>query len=335
MPASSIDFVSLGMVVLDELRLPDGRTLQNCIGGSGAYSTLGARIVTNSPESVGSFILAGNDFPDEVTELIRGWGLTSELKLNHDRNSTRGLLKYLDEDFGRKSFRYTTDPLQPFPRDLPPTMLSSQSFHMLYRPPVLISEIEQLLQLRSEIGIREKPIVVWEPFPSLCMPENLGIHVDAFKVVDVFSPNHLELLGLFGEPANPFNSQAIERYARRILDASTATSRIQGQHHAVVVRAGEHGCFVISQQTEFWLPPYHKSSSKVVDATGGGNTFLGAFTITLQRTGDLRRAAIAGSVAASFAIEQIGLPQRTQANGMEYWNGESVQKRLESYDNTN
>ncbi|KAK6080114.1 family carbohydrate kinase [Seiridium cupressi] len=214
-------------------------------------------------------------------------------------------------------------------------MLSSQSFHMLYRPLVLISEVEQLIQLRSEIGIHEKPIVVWEPFPSLCVPENLGIHVDAFKVVDVFSPNHLEILGLFGEPANPFNSQVIERYAKRILDAPTATSRIQGQYHAVVVRAGEHGCFVISQQTEFWLPPYHKSSSKVVDATGGGNTFLGAFTVTLQMTGDLMRAAIAGSVAASFAIEQIGLPQRTQANGMEYWNGESVQKRLESYDNTN
>lgn len=105
MPPSAIDFVSLGMVVLDELKLPNGDILQDCIGGSGAYSTLGARIASSpvETEKIGSFIIAGQDFPEEVAELIRSWGVTSEIDVHKSKTSTRGRLEYHDEAFARKS----------------------------------------------------------------------------------------------------------------------------------------------------------------------------------------------------------------------------------------
>lgn len=40
--------------------------------------------------------------------------------------------------------------------------------------------------------------------------------------------------------------------------------------------------------------------------------FLGAFTATLAQTGDPKEAAIFGSVAASFAMEQYGIPKLTK-----------------------
>lgn len=82
-----------------------------------------------------------------------------------------------------------------------------------------------------------------------------------------------------------------------------------------------------------WLPAYHQDSERVIDPTGGGNTFLGGFSITLARASAInfeviQDAVVYGAVAASFAIEQIGMPNLGEAGNEETWNGDSVQKRI-------
>lgn len=75
-----------------------------------------------------------------------------------------------------------------------------------------------------------------------------------------------------------------------------------------------------------------KSHPKVVDPTGGGNTFIGGLAIGLVRSGgNFVLAAAMGTVAASFAIEQIGIPTLVKERGRELWNGVEVQERLEEY----
>ncbi|KAI9745810.1 MAG: hypothetical protein M1818_000491 [Claussenomyces sp. TS43310] len=83
-----------------------------------------------------------------------------------------------------------------------------------------------------------------------------------------------------------------------------------------------------------WLPAYHTSSEKVVDPTGGGNAFLGGLAVGLAREHGLEAACRWGSVAASFAIEQVGAPVLDTADGEneEKWNGVSVQERLADYE---
>jgi bifunctional ADP-heptose synthase (sugar kinase/adenylyltransferase) len=69
-----------------------------------------------------------------------------------------------------------------------------------------------------------------------------------------------------------------------------------------------------------------------VDVTGAGNAFLGAFAVTLNITSDLTEATIAGSVAASFVIEQVGLPHRTTSqHGKDMWNGEAFAARVDQF----
>lgn len=79
-----------------------------------------------------------------------------------------------------------------------------------------------------------------------------------------------------------------------------------------------------------WSPSFHKlSASRIVDVTGAGNAFLDAFAVTLSTTSDLTQATIAGSVAASFVIEQIGLPHRIASqDGKDMWNGEAFAARV-------
>ncbi|KXJ95396.1 Ribokinase-like protein [Microdochium bolleyi] len=69
---------------------------------------------------------------------------------------------------------------------------------------------------------------------------------------------------------------------------------------------------------ERWIPAYHTDKDRVVDPTGGGNTFLGGLAVALARGKSLEEAAAWGAVAASFAIEQVGMPtlgRETTAEG--------------------
>jgi len=86
--------------------------------------------------------------------------------------------------------------------------------------------------------------------------------------------------------------------------------------------------------TSQWLPAYHQTGEKVLDPTGGGNAFLGGLGVALARGKGLEAAARWATIAASFAIEQVGMPILTSEVGdEECWNGESVEGRLSEYEN--
>lgn len=78
--------------------------------------------------------------------------------------------------------------------------------------------------------------------------------------------------------------------------------------------------------------PSGEGISKVVDPTGGGNAFMGALGAALARGNSIEEAAMWGSVAASFAIEQVGVPIFGQdTDGNETWNGARVEERLREF----
>jgi sugar/nucleoside kinase (ribokinase family) len=78
----------------------------------------------------------------------------------------------------------------------------------------------------------------------------------------------------------------------------------------LVAKKGEHGALVFARDFVFSVPG--RPSENVVDPTGAGDTFAGGFLGYLDKMGraaraDIRRAAVFGSVLASFAIEDFGI----------------------------
>jgi sugar/nucleoside kinase (ribokinase family) len=85
---------------------------------------------------------------------------------------------------------------------------------------------------------------------------------------------------------------------------------------------------------ERWLPAYFSEGEqeKVVDPTGGGNGFLGGLAVALARGQGLEDAACWASVAASFCIQQVGVPVLgVDQEGRETWNGERAEDRLRAF----
>jgi sugar/nucleoside kinase (ribokinase family) len=195
-------------------------------------------------------------------------------------------------------------------------------------------QVRELLALRAKHDAQQRIHIIWEPQVKHCVTDLLEEHLKTAALVHVFSPNHVELESLFSNtPPVHFDQARIEGRARHFLDYGID---VDGRG-VIVVRAAEHGCLVMTRRMKpLWLPAVHQSdSNKVVDATGAGNAFLGGFAMgMLEMMDDVAEAAVYGQVAASFAIEQVGVPTVTGDGEAELWNDESVHDRLETYRET-
>ena len=192
------------------------------------------------------------------------------------------------------------------------------------------------------------PIVIWEPVPDLCTPEELENLQEAARFVDVISPNRSELIQFFAE----LGSVTPEH----MVDSMLAKAKDSTEKPGVVVRDGADGSRLYLGGKALHLRAYHQNGMKVVDPTGGGNTYLGALAIGLSgagtpdeswldekifseckqkpiRTPRLRRyllAVIHATMAASYAIEQVGMPSLV-GDREDHWNGEVYQHRFAEY----
>ena len=196
--------------------------------------------------------------------------------------------------------------------------------------------VPQLLELRAAEGVSTRPLLVWEPAPLSCVAGSRDAHLKAAKLVDVYSPNHQELIATFQseeerneDPTRELEFAVIERYAYEILESGVGPDG----EGVVIVRCGAHGSLAVSRTYPARrFPPFHSGASpKVVDATGAGNCFLGGFTATYGESRDLTEAMISGSVAASYAVEQIGPPKVAIVDGAERWNDEEYVSRVHAY----
>ncbi|KAK0251608.1 hypothetical protein LTR91_002471 [Friedmanniomyces endolithicus] len=334
---SSIDFVTLGMFIIDDIYPPPSAPNQtpqkDIIGGAGTYSALGARLFSPPPtqsKTVAWIIDAGTDFPATVRSQIESWE-TSALIRPREVLTTRGWNGYGENE--SRAFKYLTEKKRLTVDGLSPEFLSSRSFHLICSPLRCTHMIQQILAQRAG-NHKSQPVIIWEPVPDLCVPSELPNTLQAMQHVQVISPNHEELGSLFSQthPAAGVDRALVENHAHRLLDSGIGPNS-QG---AVVVRAGKEGCYIASHRLARWLPAYHQDSRKVVDPTGGGNGFLGGLAVGLARTGSVVEAARWGSVAASYCIEQVGVPAITcvhdEGTGVvEEWNGSRVEERLEEF----
>ena len=189
------------------------------------------------------------------------------------------------------------------------------------------------------------PVVVWEPIPDLCTPSELSNLQEASTFVDVISPNGEELAEFFATGDSVWTR---EDMVRTLLGKCG-----DNPPQAIVVRDGADGSRLYHGGKVVHLRAYHQDAELVVDPTGGGNTYLGGLTMalttnvvpdtetTLETLGlsegavawqamRTLSAAIHATIAASFAIEQIGVPV-LGLDGRGSWNGELYEDRYLQY----
>ena len=238
--------------------------------------------------------------------------------------------------------------LTPTPKDLLSLgWLHSPIMHFKCPLAKLRVYLNQIQVLHESEVIHTKPLVIFEPDSRDCNKAHVEEHLSLCKQVEVYSVNHVDLKCLFEvdefdtfDADKDFDKAKCEQYAHTVYEAMTDGR--PKRNAAVIIGARANGALVVATGTgtmrvHQWFPDYYgKDDDKFVDATGAGSTLLGAFAVTLLRTKDYRKAMMHGMVAASFAVEQIGLPTVKQlsdgsSNDTEEWNGETFRNRVINY----
>ncbi|KAI1129741.1 Ribokinase-like protein [Nemania abortiva] len=315
-------FVSLGAIEFQEIDYTHKDGIHKVMGGSGLYATFGARLfkMGESSKEVGCLLITGYDFPRDL-----------------ENACTKAYVGYREENHFQKNYSYNSNRLEPAVEDLDDTvLLSARSFHILGTPAELKTKVEAILELRKKYKIEPRPKIIWEPASIKSLTDDLHSHMAVLPLVDVFSPDHYECL--FHRDKHAFERPWIESHARLFTNTGIGPD----QKGAIVVRCGPYGCFWRKSDIDMgWIVPYWDSRRReVVDQTGAGSAFLGAFMVSYMDENNLKNACVRGSVAASFAIEQYGPPKKTNpkdakknfyivAKAKEVWNDDDPENRYE------
>ena len=276
-------------LLLDDIVFPDGHTAMGTLGGGGPQAAFGMRLFA---AEAGLVSVVGPDLPEPA------WAWLNESRIDTagvwviEHSQTPRAWQITEED-GRRTQVWRVRPSQPLSVDLlPEPYRGAQGFHLGLHPdnPPL-----ELCRALKRLG----GIMSVELFRSAERPLHPEALFALLSAADVFSANLREAQSLVG-------AGSPRSVARRLVEAAESRAVL------IVLRLGPEGSLVVEGQTG-QVASIPAASVDVVDAVGAGNAYSGAFLAEWIRTRDLARAGLSGAVAASFAVEQVGLPIITDA----------------------
>lgn len=276
-----LDLICLGNLSIDDVFLPDQSSRLNCFGGDTIYATLGARWWSDAVRFVAP---AGSDFPEEHLAYLNSAGMETRglprrsipgvhyRVVYADNNQRTWTMLSTDGNFGE---------LSPAIADIPRDYLESRAF--------LILAMDLAAQESLAPALRTHGVVALDPQEEY-IPGNEPRVLDMLKNVDIFLPSVEEVALLLGH-------RDCERACRQLAAYGPGV---------IVVKMGDRGSLIYDSGKDQFYPiaPFR---TKVVDTTGAGDTYSGGFMAMYVRSGNLLKAGFAGTVSASFAIEDFGL----------------------------
>lgn len=271
-------------VVYDEIVTADGHSLRT-VGGAGAFAAVGAS-------------LAGGGCSPAV---VCGVGAADESELR----------RWLDERQVDSSGLYVLGELSPVTHivyDGSGERTETPAFGLAHFEsmgpsaaviPWPVAEIAGVYVFRGlDRGFWDPMIdfmrrvpgpALWEIAADACVPGNEQLIRSLTSCVDLFSINLTESRSLFSLSAI---DDIIKRFAAWPVP--------------VLLRAGADGSFIVSATAATHVPAV---AIDVLDPTGGGNSYSGAFLARYALCGDLLDSACVAAAAAATVIGEQGAPE--------------------------
>jgi len=277
-------FLTVGSIFIDDLVFPDGRTQLAVLGGGGTHAAAGMRVWDERPA-----ILA-----------CIGAGLPPEVLARLERDfDTRGLVRIdlpqarawqIFEWDGTRTEVFRMKVMAPFVHD--PQAADGSPVFTEPRGVHLLRDAANFRRWRERYP---NAVMLWEPNQPYMNPANRDEFIATLQQADIVSPNLLETRLIYNAP----NTEPVDLLQRLLADGAAVA----------VLRLGEAGSLA-GQRTPGGARIVHLPAvpvADVIDVTGAGNCYCGAFLVGWVRTGDLVTAGAYGAVAASFTVEEIGV----------------------------
>lgn len=273
-----------GNLTIDDVVLPDGRTRESCTGGDCFYAAVAARLFDPKVEMIAP---VGTDLPDEVRARIIRAGLSLDGLTARDALTIRNRVTY-DEDGGRRWALLTPESdfhlLSPTPDDVPEAWGAAPSAL------VLAMTLEAQETLVAALSAQKNTLVALDPQEDYIIGNEQRL-LSMVARTNLFLPSEIEIERLLGH-----------RDARR-----AAHQLAELGPNLVVIKQGADGVTVFDAARN-QIAEVPAIAGAVLDTTGAGDSFCGAFMAVYSRNpNDPVRAAAAGVAAASFTVSDFGV----------------------------
>lgn len=272
----------VGSVALDSIETPFG-SAKNALGGSATYIAAAASYFTAPIRLVG---VVGGDFPKSGMEFLESRGIDLDgLEVVKEGKTFHWAGKYHYDLNNRDTLATHLNVFEKFNPKIPEKYKKSRY--------VCLGNIDPVLQRRVLEQIDKPHLVICDTMNFWIEGKNAELK-KTLELIDVIVLNDSEARLLSREPNLIKAARVIRAMGPKI----------------VIIKKGEHGAMLITEQTIFTAPAYPMEN--IFDPTGAGDTFAGGFVGWLGKTDDfseenLKRAVIYGSAMASFCVEKFSV----------------------------
>lgn len=283
-----IPIIVTGNLTLDDLYYwPDRPPLLDTPGGNGMYALSGAWM--GGSDRIGFMIRRGYDY--DLSWLA---SLASRLDITGVRD-VDGPSIHLLCIFDRKGHRYHipqkwggfSEGMTVTPSEIPARYMAEGEVFLF--APLEVSCVEKLVA-----AVPAGKSILLDPTYTSTAAQDGDRWPGILNKVDVFLPSELEVSNLC--EVKEFSE--LDAYIPHLRRLAAMGPKV------VVAKVGARGSLVYERETDIcWHIP--TAATKVVDVTGCGDTFCGAFAACWYRTKDAFASALNGAVAASFNIEHF------------------------------
>jgi sugar/nucleoside kinase (ribokinase family) len=269
----------VGSVAFDALQTPFGKR-DKILGGAATHFSLSSGFFTD----VNAVGVVGNDFSEKEWEVFKRHNInTDDIEVVEDGKTFFWSGKY---EYDMNTAHTLDTQLNVFESFDPQLSENSKNARLLFLANILPMIQKQVREQSDAEFVAMDTMNFW-------IDSMIDAVIDTVKVVDCVIINDAEARQLANVPN-------IITAARKILKMGPK---------AVVIKRGEYGAALFTDQTYFAIPAYPLES--VFDPTGAGDTFAGGFMGYLASQKEInedsmRRAMIYGSVMASFNVEKFG-----------------------------
>lgn len=276
-----MSLIVTGSIGIDTIHTPTGQA-PDVLGGSAIYFAAAASF--HGPVRLVGAV--GDDFPETLEAPFKHFNIDLEgLEKRQGSKTFRWTGKYLDNMNDRETISVDLNVLAEDSPPVPASYTDSQYVFLANTHP------------GAQMGLRAQ-----FPNAKLVVADTMDLWIETaqdllkelLKQIDGLVLNDSEAHLLTGET--------------NIVKAGEAILALGPKF--VVIKKGEHGAFLLHEDGAVALPAY--PAREVIDPTGAGDTFGGGFMGYLAASGDLsfenlKKAMAAGTVVASYNIEQFSL----------------------------
>ena len=275
--------IIVGTLAFDTIETPYGK-VERVIGGSAPFASLGAK-TKDIDWAVVSIV--GNDFPKSYLDLLTSKNIDiSEVQIDENGKSFFWSGKYHDNMNKRDTLETQVNVLAGFKPKIP------KNFSELNV--LVLGNLDPKVQLSIVSQFEKKPDFIMLDTMNFWMDNTLDDLLKIISKVDLICINDEEVIQLSG----------CENYKLGIKKILTMGPKY------VIMKKGEFGATLYSNESEFFCPTF--KIDKVIDPTGAGDSFAGAFAGHLAESKNysfesISKALIHANAVASFCVEKFGV----------------------------